>query len=179
MAFRMDQAASVMSNAQSALYITFHPRLSAEPIPLPITSPRSVFVCANSLVVADKVVSSKYRYNLRVVETLVAARILARRLRVPVSKTERVTLKQVVDRFLGIQDGQDVDIATLKRGLEYIITEADGLKQGDDTDDGCTSLTLEEMVELSGLTQKEFYELYLSWVNGELLLLLQGIHSFI
>ena len=162
----MDQAASVMSNAQSALYITFHPRLSAEPIPLPITSPRSVYVCANSLVVADKVVSSKYRYNLRVVETLVAARILARRLRISVGKTEKVTLKQVVDRFLGIPDGQVVDPTTLKRGLEHIIVEADGLKQGDDTDDD-TGLTLEEMVELSGLTQKEFYKLYLSWVDGE------------
>lgn len=163
----MDQAASVMSNAHSALYITFHPRLSAEPIPLPITSPRSVFVCANSLVVADKVVSSRYRYNLRVVETLVAARVLARRLRVPVAKTEKVTLKQVVDRFLGVPEGQDVDVATLKKGLQHIITEADGLKQGDNSDDEDTGLTLEEMVELSGLTQKEFHDLYLSWVDGK------------
>lgn len=163
----MDQAASVISNAQSALYITFHPRLSAEPIPLPVTSPRSVFVCANSLVVADKVVSSKFRYNLRVVETLVAARVLARRLRVPVAKTEKITLKQVVDRYLGVKDGDEIDVASLKTGLVRIIEEADGLKQGTASDSEDTGLTLEEMVELSGLTQKEFHELYLSWVDVE------------
>jgi galactokinase len=164
---RMDQAASVMSIAQSALYITFHPRLSAELIPLPVTSPRSVFVCANSLVVADKVVSSKFRYNLRVVETLVAARVLARRLRVPVAKTEKVTLKQVVDRFIGVPEGEEAEGSTLRKGLEQIISEADGLKQGDISDKEDTGLTLEEMVELSGLTQKEFHDLYLSWVDGE------------
>lgn len=162
----MDQAASVISNAQSALYITFHPRLSAEPIPLPVTTPRPVFVCANSLIVADKVVSSKFCYNLRVVETLVAARVLARRLRVPVAKTEKVTLKQVVDRYLGVKDREETDVASLKKGLECIIEEADGLKQGNDADAADTGLTLEEIVELSGLTSKEFYELYLSWVDG-------------
>lgn len=163
----MDQAASVISVVQSALYITFHPRLSAELIPLPRTTPRSVFVCANSLVVADKVVSSKYRYNLRVVETLVAARVLARRLRVSVAKTEKVTLKQVVDRFLGVPEGKEVDVSTLKKGLQQLIEQVDGLKQGDISDKEDTGLTLEEMVELSGLTQREFHELYLSWVDGE------------
>ena len=53
----MDQSASVISTPDSALYISFFPALSAEPITLPITSPRSVFVCANSLVVSDKAVS--------------------------------------------------------------------------------------------------------------------------
>ncbi|KAF8591162.1 galactokinase gal [Ramaria rubella] len=163
----MDQAASVISTAQSALYITFHPRLSAELIPLPVTSPRSVFVCANSLVVADKVVSSKYRYNLRVVETLVAARVLARRLRVPVGKDEKVTLKQVVDRFLGVREGEQIDASALKEGLERIIEEVDGLKQGNAGQDDDTGLTLEEMVELSGLTSPEFHQLYLSWVDVE------------
>ncbi|KAF8518233.1 galactokinase gal [Gautieria morchelliformis] len=165
----MDQAASVMATAQSALYITFHPRLSAEPVPLPTTAPRAVFVCANSLVVADKLVSAKHRYNLRVVETLVAARVLARRLRVPVAKTERVTLKQVVDRFLGVPEGADVGAAALRQGLERVIAEADGLRQGDSTDDDDDDpgLTLEEMVELSGLTPKEFHALYLSWVDVE------------
>lgn len=54
----MDQAASVISTPYSALYITFFPALSAEPIPLPTsrTKPRAVFVCANSLVISDKVV---------------------------------------------------------------------------------------------------------------------------
>ena len=87
----MDQAASVISTPSSALYITFFPFLNAEPILLPVlrTTPRAVFVCANSLVVSDKAVGestylctihlsltqamplgAKTRYNLRVVETL-------------------------------------------------------------------------------------------------------------
>jgi len=162
----MDQAASVMSNAQAALYITFHPRLSAEPIPLPITNPPSVFVCANSLVVADKVVSSKYRYNLRVVETLVAARILARRLRLTVGKTEKITLKQVVGRYIGASDNEDIEPKALKKGLEQIIPEVECLRQSHEGSDD-TGLTLDEMVELSGLTSQEFHELYLSWVDVE------------
>ena len=54
----MDQAASVTSLPTSALYISFYPAFSVEPVPLPITrtQPRAVFVCANSGVVSDKVV---------------------------------------------------------------------------------------------------------------------------
>lgn len=165
---RMDQAASVISTVQSALYITFHPRLFAEPIPLPVTTPRSVFVCANSLVVADKVVSSKSRYNLRVVETLVAARILARRLGVSVGKTERITLKQVVHRLLGVPEMEEIDSAQLKSGLETVLPAVVGLKQSDAASDEDSGLTLEEMIELSGLNTKDFHDLYLSWVEGSL-----------
>lgn len=159
----MDQAASVISNAHSALYITFHPRLSAEPIPLPVTTHKAVFVCANSLVVADKVVSSKSRYNLRVLETLVAARVLARHLNIPVLKTEKLTLKQVLGRFCGFSDSDEIAPAELSKGLERIILEVDSLKKGD-PDNG---FTLEEMVEASGLTSEGFHELFLSWIEGE------------
>ena len=59
---RMDQAASVICTPHSAIYVTFYPALAAEPIPLPTprTTPKAVFVCANSLVVSDKVVSEYY-----------------------------------------------------------------------------------------------------------------------
>lgn len=83
---RMDQAASVMSLAGSALYISFFPRLSAETIRLPgprpdgPSLPPATLVCANSLVISDKAVHAKYQYNLRVVESLGAARVLAVRL---------------------------------------------------------------------------------------------------
>lgn len=62
----MDQAASVIATPHSALYITFFPSLSAEPIPLPTprTIPRAVFVCANSLVVSDKAVGAFYSTDL-------------------------------------------------------------------------------------------------------------------
>ncbi|KAI0755711.1 hypothetical protein C8Q74DRAFT_1373465 [Fomes fomentarius] len=87
-------------------YVTFYPNLAAEPIPLPTprTIPRAAFVCANSLVVSDKAVSTypsplhllrfatdllstaaKFHYNLRVVETLVRARVLAHILGLPLT----------------------------------------------------------------------------------------------
>ncbi|KIJ51519.1 hypothetical protein M422DRAFT_58977 [Sphaerobolus stellatus SS14] len=163
----MDQAASVISTVQSALYITFHPRLSAEPIPLPVTTPRSVFVCANSLVVADKVVSSKFRYNLRVVETLVAARLLAQHLKVEVGKTEKITLKQVVHRFLGVPESEDIHSDELKEGLERVLPEVESLRKDTSSDGDDPGLTLEEMVKRTGLSTEEFCELYLSWVTVE------------
>ena len=71
----MDQAASVVSTPGSALYISFHPTLSVQPIELPTerVDPPAVFVIANSLVVSDKAVSAKTQYNLRAVEALVGA----------------------------------------------------------------------------------------------------------
>jgi galactokinase len=92
----MDQAASVMSHPSSALYITFFPSLAASPVPLPR---QAVFVVANSLKVADKVLSARHGYNLRVVETLVAARVLANSLRVCVADKEKITLREVIDRY--------------------------------------------------------------------------------
>jgi len=59
----MDQAASVISLANSALYIAFFPKLAAETIPLPGSSTSTkggaVFVCANSFVMSDKAVHAK------------------------------------------------------------------------------------------------------------------------
>ncbi|KAL6301197.1 Galactokinase [Sparassis latifolia] len=167
----MDQAASVISIPQSALYITFFPSLSAEPIPLPTprTTPRAVFVCANSLVVSDKVVGAKTRYNLRVVETLVGARVLALRLGLSLGPTERPTLREVFGRWLGIAETKGgpstLDVEALRAGLERILPEVEKLKPS--RADGQEGLTLEEMVQWSGLSPEQFHELYLSWVDVE------------
>ncbi|KAH8113709.1 galactokinase gal [Phellopilus nigrolimitatus] len=165
----MDQSASVICNANSALFISFFPRLSAKPIPLPITSPCTVIVCANSLVVSDKVVHSRTRYNLRVVETLAAARVLAQQLGVPIGKTERLQLRVLLDRWLSVTKGVETDPKGLKEGLEKIVEKLDVLKLVDsDGSDGTEiELTLEEMIALSGLSTEEFTETYLSWVDIE------------
>ena len=77
----MDQAASVTALAESALHIDFFPTFRAARVPLPLrrTHTRAVWVVANSLVTSEKVLGAKTRYNLRVVETLAAARVLAGR----------------------------------------------------------------------------------------------------
>jgi len=181
----MDQAASVISTTNSALYVSFFPRLSAEPIPLPgasITStstvstaasppPRAVFVCANSLVVSDKLVHARTRYNLRVVETLVAARVLARKLNISVGDREKVTLREVLGRAAGEDagGGEDMDLGVLTEALERIAREVEVLKPQSKSGDGEEGVTLEEMIEWSGLSEEVFKEVYLSWVDGKLM----------
>ena len=178
----MDQAASVISLAGSALYISFFPRLSAQPIPLPGTAPktaslassatdasalppRAVFVCANSLVVSDKVVHARTRYNLRVVETLVAARVLALRMNVSIGEKEKATLREVLGRVVGEDVGkmEDMDVGVLKGALERMVKEVELLKpQGRDEE----GVTMDEMIEWSGMNKDLFHEVYLSWVDS-------------
>lgn len=170
--FRMDQAASVISTLNSALYISFYPTLSAQPIELPTerAEPPAVFVIANSLVVSDKAVSAKTQYNLRVVETLVGARVLANRLGVEVGRTEKVTFREVLGRWISGDEktsGKELEVEKLKDGLERILVEVEGLKPPPaNVTDGQLGVTLEEMINLSGLSEPEFHQLYLSWVEG-------------
>jgi len=217
----MDQAASVISLPNSALYITFFPMLYAEPIPLPSgssavpslvssTAPQpadphkvslvlevpkagagGVFVCANSLVVSDKVVGAKTQYNLRVVETLVAARVLSRLLNLPLDQDgtrEKLTLREVVGRYLGVKEtkGGEASVSTeqLYKALSELGAQTGKLKprswkEGDEE----LGVTMEEMVEVSGLSKEEFHQTYLSWVdveapNGRFQLYKRAAHVF-
>lgn len=175
----MDQAASVISTTNSALYVSFFPRLSAQPIPLPGASsnstlsttaplpPRAVFVCANSLVVSDKLVDARTRYNLRVVETLVAARVLARKLNISVGYKEKVTLREVLGRVVGEDTGgEDMDLEVLTEALKMMGREVEILKPSSKSGGDEEGVTLEEMIEWSGLSEEVFREVYLSWVDG-------------
>lgn len=76
----MDQSASVLGIQGSALYISFHPTLSAHPVAFPQTTPELVFIIADTLVTADKHTTGPTNYNLRVVECTLAAQILAKKL---------------------------------------------------------------------------------------------------
>lgn len=131
-----------------------------------------MFVCANSLVVSDKVVHSRTRYNLRVVETLVSARILARSLGVEVGKSEKVTLREVLDRSLGYKNAEEVSPDVLLKGLEDIVQKLHVLKLVDsDGSDGTEiGVTMDQMIEMSGLNEEDFKELFLSWVDGKIVI---------
>jgi hypothetical protein len=172
--FSMDQAASIIPEGGSALYITFHPILAAEPVRIPISMNREfnpVFVIANSLVVSDKAVLAKTQYNLRVVETLVAARVLARHLGLDVGPREKITLRQVLDRWIGLSDGVGMSLSVLKDGLTRIVRELDilkpNLKNLKNAAESRYGLSMEEMIVASGLSDCQFKDLYLSWVEGE------------
>ncbi|ORZ37292.1 ribosomal protein S5 domain 2-type protein [Catenaria anguillulae PL171] len=70
----MDQSISMLAQPSSAGLVHFTPELKLEPVPLPAGA---VFVIAHSLVTADKHATAPTNYNLRVVETRLAARVLA------------------------------------------------------------------------------------------------------
>ncbi|KIJ13155.1 hypothetical protein PAXINDRAFT_170777 [Paxillus involutus ATCC 200175] len=161
----MDQAASVISLAGSALYVSFFPKLSAEPIPLPGPQPDSpdfrsaVFVYANSLV---------YQYNLRVVESLGAARILAVRLGVKVGPREKITLRGVMARFMNeLEDQTKENVEMVKDGLERMVKEVECLRPDGAGDGDQLGVTLETMIEWSGMGEELFKDVYLSWVEVE------------
>ncbi|EIW57193.1 galactokinase gal [Trametes versicolor FP-101664 SS1] len=165
----LDQAASVICTPHSAIFVDFFPRLSAEPIPLPTprTIPRAVFVCANSLVVSDKVVSAKIHYNLRVVETLVAARILASRLGLSLGPSDRPRIREIFSRWLGSPELESSP-EKVKAGLERFLPEIEKLKPSPEgRPEGELGVTMKEMVEWSGLTEAQFHQVYLSWVDVE------------
>ncbi|KAJ2897261.1 hypothetical protein MKZ38_004815 [Zalerion maritima] len=72
----MDQSASVLSLAGSALHVDFVPTLKATPVKMPETDPELVVLIAQSFVSADKHVMGPIHYNLRVVECSLAAAFL-------------------------------------------------------------------------------------------------------
>jgi galactokinase/N-acetylgalactosamine kinase len=178
----MDQAASVMSNTSSALYITFYPVLSASPVPIPT---HARFIISNSLVVSDKARTAKYRYNLRVVETLVGARILARALNVKLhditdgsggKKYERVTYREVLGRLVSEPQGcgseGDMGVEALIVALKSVLKKLQcllpaGVSENDLDAGKQVGVTMEQMIEMSGLSSKVFHDVYLSWVEGK------------
>ncbi|KAF8547429.1 galactokinase gal [Imleria badia] len=170
----MDQAASVISLAGSALYVSFFPKLSAETIPLPgprpehPSCPSATLVCANSLVVSDKAVHAKYQYNLRVVESLGAARVLAVRLGVNVGPRERITLREVMARFMGEpQDQTEENVDKVREELERMVQAVECLRPEGAGDGDQLGVTLETMIEWSGMGEALFKDVYLSWVEVE------------
>jgi galactokinase len=161
----MDQAASVISTRDSALYVSFYPHLAALPIALP---QGALAVLAHSCVTSEKAVHARTRYNLRVVETLAAARILARHLGIDVHPRDRITLREVVGRFGGEpNEGWPEDSNQLRVALESAIEHVGKLRPATGAQaDGQDGVTLETMIEWSGLSDQDFREVYLSWVDG-------------
>ncbi|KAK4706064.1 hypothetical protein P7C70_g132, partial [Phenoliferia sp. Uapishka_3] len=99
----MDQSASVFSQPLNLLHIKFIPSLLAIPIPLPQTTPALSFVIANTLITSSKALTAKFHYNLRVVETLLGARLLAHHLNIPIPSSalgeKPLTYKVLIDTY--------------------------------------------------------------------------------
>lgn len=208
---RMDQAASVISQAGSALYVSFFPHLSAQAIPIPGTSPsskhretqsidstntqvsRATFVIAHTLVSSPKALHAKTHYNLRVLESAVAARVLAHRLGLSISNSkgigmggneERVSLRGVLDALIYREFGHsneesDADVERLRKGLERMIREVECLRpirgaeqpgkqpQSDEGQEQELGVNLDTMIEWTGMGRERFEDVYLNWLEGE------------
>ena len=156
----MDQSASILSAPGHALYISFHPTLQASPVPVPSSADSPIaFLIANSLTVSNKAETGKVHYNLRVVETLVGAKILARILGVKTGDDERATYREVLQRWWGEKDSEE----TLKDEITALLDGGylEKLKGKEQL-----GLTLDEMMEMSGLSPEAFHKVFLSWVEG-------------
>ncbi|KAJ3023930.1 galactokinase [Thoreauomyces humboldtii] len=104
----MDQSISIMAPVGSPLIIHFTPSLSADRIVFPRSEDSPVFVIANTLVVAEKHVTAPIHYNLRVVETRLAAAILNKHMGgpAPASGSPLLTLRDLQDLYLKTHGGE-------------------------------------------------------------------------
>ncbi|KAI8842736.1 ribosomal protein S5 domain 2-type protein [Chytriomyces cf. hyalinus JEL632] len=105
----MDQSISIMATPSSALLIDFYPSLNATPVLIPPHTRPYKFVVANSLVTSEKHVTAARNYNLRVLETRLAARLLGAWVSAKGSANDSAavsrakTLREVLDLFLDSQ----------------------------------------------------------------------------
>jgi galactokinase len=161
----MDQAASIFGERNHALFVSFRPEFSVEPVSFPDTNPRMAFVIANSLVVVNKQESAPIHYNLRVVEVTIAANILARKLFIndleQDGNLQGGTLRGVLEKhfktrlgYRGDSEEPSNDIA--REQLEQMGKVADFIFEKRD------GYTTEEAAELLGVSVDEIRKKYMS-----------------
>lgn len=149
----MDQAASVFSEQQYALHVEFVPRLSTQLVKLPETQPPMAFVIANTLVTSDKFVTAPRNYNLRVVETRMAALFLSRAL----GLGQQVdSLKEVYDLYFKDDNSTTSDVEKYDKLLDAAIKAFP-----QDNSDG-QGYTLEEVAEMVNLPAQTLNERYMT-----------------
>ncbi|RSH93929.1 galactokinase [Saitozyma podzolica] len=140
----MDQAASALCLSNTLLHLSFFPSLS--PVPLPL--PKSVgIVITNSLAPHDLTDTAPEQYNLRVVESLVAARLLLHAW----GLSDHPRVKGKVEMWAPGESPVAVYEKALK-DLESVLGKGGRAQKG---------WTTEEMIAESGMSKDEFTETYL------------------
>ena len=92
--------------------------------------------------------------------------MLANKLGITLSPTERPTFRVILSRWLGSPESE-LDADGLKAGIERFLPEVEKLRPPrEGRPAGEEGVTLEEMIELSGLDKEQFHKVYLSWVEG-------------
>ena len=130
----MDQSASVLSRAGQGLYVSFAPELEVENIKLPDVRLEDgseeplVMVITNSLTRHDLSRGAEKEYNLRVMETLIGARILGHKLGLLSTEKkddERLQLRTVLGRFGGETKDKILSAEQLEKAISSILPEVD------------------------------------------------------
>ena len=149
----MDQSASIMGLEGGALYIKFIPALDAKPVFFPKSNPEFNFVIAKSYVQADKHTTGPVNYNLRVVETTLAAKVLA--------KKHGLTLPDDIGPLgCSLRGFQDAYFAQPKKSVagyeEQLKRCIEIVKKNLEQDEGYTWKEITEILDISveELTQK-------------------------
>lgn len=142
----MDQSASVLGIQGNALYISFHPTLSAQPVAFPQTSPELVFIIADTLIAADKHTTGPINYNLRVVECTLATQILAKKLNLGPLPEDAGPLGNTMKGLMDVYySGQDPNLS-LEYKLESLIEVT---KKTLDREEGYTREEIAEILEIN------------------------------
>ncbi|KAI1320907.1 galactokinase [Mortierella claussenii] len=157
----MDQACSILSKPKSALFIEFHPVLKVTPVQFPTTLPPIAFVIANTLVTSDKAVTAPVCYNLRVVETRGAARILALALGIPIPSSGKLHLKQVLDAHFDKIGYSSEGKTDAEADIEKLTEMTQVVERIFGTDEIKSGVSFAKMCELAGLSEQEFTRLYI------------------
>ena len=164
----MDQAASVLSENGSALYVSFVPELRGLPITIPTTDPEIVFLAAQSFIQADKQATAPIHYNLRVVECSLAADCLAKIFRLkrplkPDSSPLAISLRSFHDAYFCEKEG--IADSNTKTSIEDFHAQLDKLIHM--TDDYLMQeegYTLEEISQILGESEDDIREKYMTKV---------------
>jgi galactokinase len=155
----MDQAASVFGEKEKAVLVQFAPELRETSVKFPDEDVS--FVIANSCVNADKHDTAPENYNLRVVETTVAAEILGRKLELGELKSRDGfggTLQEVVQKYF---EGKDVSEEDQLEKFQQVVAKVF-------TDGG--EYTQTELASLMGLEESDLVEKYMTRFPGILYL---------
>jgi galactokinase len=151
----------VLCLPSTLLHLSFHPKL--HPVPLPLPKSLAV-VITNSLAPHALTNTAPEHYNLRVVEVLIAARILATAWGVGDIEGvngKRIWFKEVLDawaRKTGIEGEKEVFEQAIL--AVHTILEVDGR--------GERGWTREEMIESSGMSREDFTKTYLEFLESNL-----------
>jgi len=152
----MDQSASVLGSPGSALFISFDPELSAEAVAFPKTKPEMVFLIANTYKTAEKHVTGPIHYNLRVVETTLAAEMLAKELELGPLTQDAGPLGTTLKGLMDVYFTKNPSDQSLEQKFEEICQITEGVLFRED------GYTREEIAEVLGISVDTLVERYMT-----------------